>query len=157
MFGGRGFIETTQPANIIGVIDRELLVRVLESYCYPLEAGLTVYYPMRLPASRGELLRIESEQVRKRFFFEVCGRYRGYGIKCETACRECDERIVLKYYGGEWRGPKLYHCHLRLWDMTYPLYVGGNLLGVLFGGQIIVGNTVSDWRKAVSFRQGCMK
>jgi len=64
---------------------------------------------------------------------------------CEETCKKHDRQIVLMYYEGKWNGPKLFHCLCRLWDMAYPLFVGGRLVGVLYGGQVIVTEEVKDW------------
>lgn len=147
MAASADFLEKARPINILDVMSNELLNRLLNSYCFPLVTALTVYYPVSLPASIESLVLVEPEEVQKKFFFNVCHEYRDFNNTCDQICKNCDKRITLKYYNGEWEGPKLYKCHLRLWDMTYPLYASGQLVGVLFSGQIIVTGTILDWNE----------
>lgn len=64
---------------------------------------------------------------------------------CEKTCKIHDLRIVLMCYEGKWNGPRLFHCFCWLWDMAYPLFVGGKLVGVLYGGQVIVTQEGENW------------
>jgi hypothetical protein len=95
--------------------------------------------------------RLEAVGVATReVFSKLCREFRASSKACDEACENCDKQIVLKYYRGVWNGPKLYRCHLGLWDMAYPLRVKQRLVGVLFGGQLIMLSKVHDWDKAFS-------
>ena len=41
----------------------------------------------------------------------------------------------------------LYRCHCDLWDMAYPLKIHDQIVGVLFGGQMIVRRKKVLWQK----------
>lgn len=143
------FVEVTRPTNVRDILDEGLLQRLLDSYCFSVVTGLAVCYPGVLPVNDTTIERVEAGGKERELFSKICREFRGSCEECEKACENCDSQITLKYYEGEWNGPKLYHCHLGLWDMTYPLYAGGRLVGVLFGGQIVVAEEVADWARGL--------
>jgi len=150
MTGFAGFIEKTCPQNVLDVIEKDVLNRLLNSYCFPLVTGLTVYYPRILPATMESLALVEPAEVQELFFSSICRQYRCTSKACDQKCAECVKGTVLKYYEGTFHGPKLHQCHLGIWEMIYPLYARGLLLGVLIGGQMIVGEEISDWGKVLA-------
>jgi len=156
MSEGKTFIEKTQPKNILEILSKDVLKRLLDSYRFPLKTALTVYYPERLPASMENLHWIELIED-PGLNAPFCEAYwhkpsdpKIWDKYCEDTCKEYDKQIVLKYYEGQWNSPRLFHCHCRLWDMSYPLFAGGRLVGVLYGGQVIVTEEVEDWCAGLS-------
>jgi signal transduction histidine kinase/ligand-binding sensor protein len=141
------FIKKTQPKNILEIISEDVLERLLDSYRFPLQTPLSVYYTKTGTEKETiEWLGIElPTREEEKFFCLFCHTYRDIPPICKEKCKQCDMKITLKYYNGEWEGPKLFHCHLRLWDMTYPLLAKGRLVGVLYGGQVIVTKKVNNW------------
>jgi signal transduction histidine kinase len=79
-----------------------------------------------------------------------CKSYRELDENNEKACLQCDEHIARKYYQGLWKTPKIYNCHIGIWDMAYPLYVDNRLIGVIFAGQIIVDDDMTVLREKLS-------
>ena len=149
MRGTSKFIEKTRLVNILDIMSAEVLSRLLDSYCFPLVTNLTVYYASAFPAHLDNLSAFESLDAKKQFLFSVCREYRSLSYECDKECQSCGSAVTLKYYAGELVGSKIYHCHLGLWDMAYPLYVGKQLIGVLFSGQVIVSADVPDWSEAL--------
>ena len=130
--------------------------RLLDSYCFLLKTPLAVYYPRELPATTDNLKPFELdsqygdtarlEPLNFPFYRIYCGLRLEYG----EAYKEWDKNIVMRYYNGDWKGTKLFHSYLGLWEMTYPLCAGGQLLGVLYSsGQIVVKDAVANWRDAL--------
>ena len=145
------FLEKTQPRHILEIMSKDLLKMLLDSYRFPLETALTVYYSKSIPASVKTIdwLEMTNQTEEMHFNSPFCFEYRRTPPECEKCCKLCDTQITLKYYNSEWRGAKLFHCHLHLWEMTYPLFVWGRLVAVLYGGQVIVTEPVEDWRDAL--------
>ena len=81
-------------------------------------------------------------------FHPICQKYR-MDRECNGRCLKCDKEVAMKYYTGKWTGCKLYRCHLNLIDMTYPLRLHDRVLGVLFGGQIVLKSDESNWREGL--------
>jgi signal transduction histidine kinase/ligand-binding sensor protein len=153
MSGEKTFIEKTQPVNILEVMRNDLLEQLIDSYCLVSKTGVAVYYPTKLPASLENLtlFMLENPERLEPLNFAFCRSYRDPmgRWKYDDICQSEDKRIVLKYYNGDWLGPKLFHCYLGMWEMTYPLRAQKRLLGVVYGGQIVVTETVHDWREAL--------
>jgi len=129
-----------------------LLERLINSYCLVSKTGVAVYYPTRVPASIENLtlFMLNDPERLAPLNFSFCRQYRD-PKDCwmyDEICKKQDRRIVLKCYNGDWKGPKLFPCYLGLWEMTYPLRAKGHLLGVVYGGQIVVKG-VQDWRKTL--------
>jgi nitrogen-specific signal transduction histidine kinase/ligand-binding sensor protein len=145
------FIENTQPKNILEIMSKDLLKMLLDSYRFPVQTSLTVYYSESTSIDMKTIAWFEmpDQKEEMRFNSPFCYTYRHTPPECEEYCKLCDRRITLKYYNGEWREPKLFRCHLRLWEMTYPLFAWGRLVAVLYGGQVIVTEPVEDWGKAL--------
>jgi len=147
------FINKTKPINVLELIDEKVLQHLLNGYSAALSAGLCIIFnPMAEDASLGTLKDITAfgKEVDK-VFYPLCAHYRNQKeCNCEKFCRDFDKEIALKYYRGDWKGQKLYRCHLGLWDMTYPLYIGNNLVGILYGGQVVVKDGTVSWRDELS-------
>ena len=45
---GKTFIEKAQPKHIFEIISKDVLKRLLDSYRFPLQTALTVYFNKRL-------------------------------------------------------------------------------------------------------------
>jgi signal transduction histidine kinase len=146
------FIQKTLPKDASSIVTGDLLTRLLDSYCFPLKKALTVYYKKEDANGVPVLGWIEiDEKKRETFNHPFCLKFR-YSSRNSThddACKACDKEFVKQYYDGSQNGPKLTRCHLQLWDMTYPLKVHGSLVGVLYGGQIIVTQMQLDWAKSL--------
>lgn len=143
MAESKTFIEKTQPKHILEVMGEDLLGRLLDGYRFFLKTALTVYYKSSLVIKRLELKpRLEETLLTCPFCYE----YRYTPPQYDEKCISCDKEVTLKYYNEMWMGARLFHCPFRLWEMTYPLFAGERLVGVLYGGQIIVTKEVRDWR-----------
>lgn len=156
MAEGKTFIERTQPINILDVIDQEPLERLLDSYCVLPRRAIAIYYPIKLsttercPITQNDLifLMLSDNFDPKRLEpmnFPFCWKLWGICPK-KDFCEKWDKAIVMRYYDDYWSGPKLFHCYMWLWEMTYPLYAGGRLVAVLYGGQMVVKES-EIWQK----------
>lgn len=147
-----GFIAKTRPPNLFSLMERKAAIHLLNGFSYALRAGVAVMYSTENPAQRSTL-EIESfmkgSKEAHQFAHPFCREYRHCDDSHEVRCVEWDQTIALRYYDGEWSGPRLYQCHLGVWDMSYPLVVDGHLLGVLFSGQMIVDGGPHNWREAL--------
>jgi signal transduction histidine kinase len=134
------YIQANHPKSILDLIDEKTLGHLLDGFAYRLQAGASIIYSPELPASHSTLKQ-RSFMYDKRFASEVahplCAMYRSVP-KHNILCEMCERSIALKYYDREWDGPRLYRCHLQLWEMSYPLRANQNLVGVLIAGQIIL-------------------
>jgi signal transduction histidine kinase/ligand-binding sensor protein len=63
-----------------------------------------------------------------------------YNVECEN----CDSQKVKEYYSSKSEQPQLYICHIGLWEMAFPVYIYGKLVGVLLSGQIILNGNIGD-------------
>jgi len=140
----QSFIEKTRPVNLWSLMSREVVESLVGGFCYGLRMRVSVRYI-------GE--RVEGREVERKDlgFYDPLGRGERedeyYHPVCyekrnkmgrEESCRECTDEIALNYYNGQWKEPAVYRCHLNLWDMAYPIRVRGILLGVIFGGEVLL-------------------
>ncbi|HPG41617.1 MAG TPA: ATP-binding protein [bacterium] len=149
MLENKSFFEKTQPIYIFEIINQDILKRLLDSYRFPLQTSLTVYYSKILPATFDTVkwLELKDRKEEMRLNSPICYCFRQDKPKYEKICKQCDIEITLKYYNKEWTEPKLFHCHLNLWEMTYPIFVQDLLIGIIYGGQVIVTENPDDWNK----------
>lgn len=147
------FREETHPPNLVRLMEEKVVQTLLNGFSYQLKAGVSVVYAKALPPSK-ETLRhldvINDPELALQVAHPFCRKYRSVDTVHDDLCIDWDADLVLRYFNGAWSEPKLYRCHMDLWDMTYPLRVNGNLLGVLFAGQIIVADAVSSWEEALA-------
>ncbi len=146
------YLRAVTPINILDVFNESALVSLLNGYSFALGSGMTVIYSPGLHAAMETLERKDAlERDFLRTFNRLCAYWRDSGGcgKGET-CLQADKIETMKYYSGEWSGPRIYRCQpLGLWDMSYPLVIGEQILGVLFGGQIVVTAGEVDWRASL--------
>jgi signal transduction histidine kinase/ligand-binding sensor protein len=142
------FKEASHPMHLLHLMGEDVLESLLNGFAYKLEAAVAVLFSTTKPATEKTMRR--RDPVRHlQLSHPFCQKYRTpqeQGAKCV----DWDTSIALNYYKNEWAGPKLFRCPLQLWEMTYPLQVEGNLLGVLFGGQIVVDGNSVLWRNALA-------
>lgn len=139
------FRQIHNPKNMFVLIDEEVLEALLKGYSAALKAGVAIYYPTEANITSIDSFRYyipwkKSEEL----FHPFCKRYRSIESH-NKACLRFDKRITMKYYKKDWNGPKLYHCHLGMWDMAYPIEVGGKIVGILFAGQTIATDGNIKW------------
>ncbi len=149
------YTTATHPVNIEDLIGPEALERFLVGCSSVLFVGIATYYIKDGDATGGfGNLRRRSSLTDMtgpagiELFHPICQRYR-MDRECNGRCLKCDKEVAMKYYTGKWTGCKLYRCHLNLIDMTYPIRLNGRLLGVLFGGQIVLKSDETNWREGL--------
>jgi signal transduction histidine kinase len=131
------------PANLCQLLDDRTLGHLLNGFAYRLKSGVGLLYaednasPLTPPGALRREDVIDDPRLALQVAHKFCRLYRGTPVH-DDRCRDFDRAVAVKYYSREWLGPQLYRCHMQLWDMTYPLVVDSHLLGVLFGGQILV-------------------
>jgi signal transduction histidine kinase/ligand-binding sensor protein len=146
------YMREFEPVNILDVFDRSALTALLNGYSYAQGSGITVTYPLDLVPTMQSIKRIDARgEEYYDTFNPICRKWRSpapEGCDQEQVCFRADERETLKYYKGTWTGPRLYRCEpLGLWDMSYPLYIGKRIVGVLFAGQTLILDEVVNWRE----------
>ena len=133
----------------------EILMNLREGYAFRTSATLAIYYS-NLRENEGikeDNIKIYNPKELE-FAFEplnnpICKYFR-VDYKHLSRCELCDKLIALKYFKGEWKTPKLYHCFLQLWDMAFPIYLDKDkIIGVLFSGQDIVMRGSIHWPTAL--------
>ncbi len=146
------YLRKITPINIIDLIDRSTLQHFLNGYSYALNSGITVIFSTAPHTNLQTLDRIDAfEQNALTTFNHFCAYWRdpdecGQAVDCVYA----DKSVALHYFTNIWKTPKIYRCRpLALWDMTFPLTIEGQRVGVLFGGQIIVNDQNVNWTEAL--------
>lgn len=149
------YTTATHPANIEDLIGTEALERFLVGCSSVLVVGIATYYIKDGDVSGGfrNLMRRSSLTdmaglTGNALFHPICLQYR-LDREGNGRCLMCDKEVAMKFYTGAWKGCKLYRCHLNLIDMTYPLTLNGRVLGVLFGGQIVLRPDETNWREGL--------
>jgi signal transduction histidine kinase/ligand-binding sensor protein len=147
------YLDAVTPLNVPALLDHGVLDILLSGYSFTLKVGITLVYPTARPATSKTLARTDAmgAEAPSRTFHPLCEYWRDAdGCNQKDCCTRADDCHVLKYCSGEWSTPKLYRCKpLALWDMTYPLRIESQIVGVLFGGQILVDSNMTNWREAL--------
>jgi signal transduction histidine kinase len=146
------YLRDVTPLNVLDILDVSVLDNLLNGYSFALGSGITVVYPTTVPATLDTLDRRDAlGSEHRRTLNPLCAYWRDpRGCGREQGCLDADKREALKYFNGTWSEPKLYRCQpLGLWDMTFPLRIGEHIIGILFGGQIVVEDVVVNWREAL--------
>jgi ligand-binding sensor protein len=149
------YATATDPVNIEDLIGAEALERFLVGCSSVLVVGIATYYIKDGDVSGGfrNLMRRSSLTdmaglTGSELFHPICLQYR-MDREGNGRCLMCDKEVAMKFYTGTWKGCKLYRCHLNMIDMTYPLMLNGKVLGVLFGGQIVLKRDETNWREGL--------
>jgi signal transduction histidine kinase/ligand-binding sensor protein len=144
------YLRDVTPVNILDVFEESTLEDLLNGYSYALGSGITVMFATELPATMMNLKRKNAlNDDYFRTFNPICMKWRKEegGCNQEKFCQNADERVAMRYYKGIWDRPRLYRCEpLGLLDMGYPLRIDGGIVGVLFGGQILMQDVKINWR-----------
>jgi signal transduction histidine kinase/ligand-binding sensor protein len=146
----RQYLEQITPLNILGVLDPSVLDNLLNGYCYALNSGITLIYPIALPITQNNLERRDAFGLSFRHTFcPLCAYWRDpAGCDNEEYCIDVDKTVTIKYWNSP--GLKLYRCEpLSMWNMAFPLHIESQVVGVLFGGQIILSDVTINWREAL--------
>lgn len=148
------YLNEVTPTNILDLISDETLANLLAGYSFALGSGITVLYPQ----NENDNLKIENflredalKDGRGKSFNKLCYCWRDLN-ECgkEKYCVDCDNLKAKEYFDNKLAGPTLYRCEpLGLFDMTYPLKVEGKVIGVLFGGQVIIEEVDVEWREVL--------
>jgi signal transduction histidine kinase len=147
------YLRAITPINVLDLLGISLLESLLNGYSFALNAGITIVYPTEPTVSLDSLHRQDALGAEaRRSFHPLCAYWRNPEEGCgqDHQCTDADKEVALRFSLGEFRGPRLYRCKpLGLWDMTFPLTIDGRIIGVLFGGQVIVRDGEVNWREAL--------
>ena len=141
--------KATRLSNILDVISEDVLATTLAGYSHIAFSGAARYYKTCIgePKEAGdiEFLNAGGDSA-KDWYHPFCKFYR-YACRQDAKCLEFDKRVTLDFYKNLKKNPMLYQCHRDVWDMVYPLRINEQLVGVLFGGQMIVKRRNVVWRR----------
>jgi signal transduction histidine kinase len=149
------YVRQVTPGTVEDVLDPKVLQNLLNGYSYALNSGITMLLPGGERTTSTTIQRHDALRLNPtRSYNHLCAYWRGEkGCGREDACVLADKTIAQRFFEGTWDKPRLYRCApLSLWDMAYPIKVADRVVGVLFGGQIILKQRTSAWRKAIG---GC--
>ncbi len=143
------YVRDASPWGLLGVV-KDVLQTLLNGFSYALHSGITVVFPKSDEVSLETLDRRDAlGEKAMEAFHPVCVCWRDAN-QCdqEGICALGDKQSALRHFQQTGLDPRVYACEpLGLLDMTYPLRVEGQVVGVLFGGQIIVDSGREAWRE----------
>ena len=146
------YVETSYLSNILDSVNLDVLQSLLNGYSFALDCGICLLYPDAEGEFSKTFTRIDAQGAMLEDVFQpLCACWRDdVGCGGEQSCENADESNATYYFTHPESELRLYRCQpLGLWDMTYPIRVDGNLLGVLFAGQAIVRGGVIKWKTAL--------
>ena len=145
------YLEYRNPLNVLNLIDEPVLQNFIAGYSHLAFSGAVILYKNcdDFPHADSNIIGTTSGPRAHEWYHPFCRFCRVDCIQNEL-CERFDRMIVRKYYEDEGKGPMLYRCHRHLWDMTYPVRVAGHLVGVLFGGQMILRERNVRWDESLS-------
>ena len=128
--------------NVLDLVNKEFLRSFLLGYNHIALAGVAIYFKTcsGIPEGPDDIGFFNATPNIE----DVCESYHPhcsfYRTRCghDDKCISFDKCIALDYYTNPEKGPMFYRCHRELWDMTYPLFIENQLIGVLYSGQINV-------------------
>ncbi|MBZ0285045.1 MAG: PocR ligand-binding domain-containing protein [Anaerolineae bacterium] len=144
------YLRLASPLNVLDVLELPILDNFLNGYSFALGSGICVVYPSVPKITLETLDRRDARDTEaSRTFRPLCAYWRAEnGCNQDQHCIDADKCEVFKYIDRTQSKPKLYCCTpLGLWDMTFPLRIESNIIGVLFGGQIVVNDTTVNWKQ----------
>lgn len=148
------FRKVMHPDHALELMEEAAVKILLNGFSFALKAGTSLVYSISPSNPTRDSIKyvdvMDQPLLALQVAHPICRTYRSTDPIHNEYCREADKEIVLRYYTGQWDAPRLYRCHMDLWDMTFPLRVDHNLIGVLFGGQIIVSDSDVDWHNALA-------
>ncbi len=135
--------QKSNPSDILQLIDKDLLRCLLQGFSYKLETGITIVFKRCDSSGSPFFTRIDDDDECSRFkcYHPLCKWYRENNKNHEEKCKDCDNKNADWYYQNKSRTPRIYLCDLGLWDMSYPIFIDDNLVGVIFAGQIFIQRT----------------
>lgn len=153
------YLRDVTPYSILQVLDERVLASLLNGYSFALGAGITVLFPRSesfaiVDLDRKDALGAESAKS----FNPLCRCWRD-ARRCgrQQVCIDADRDRAQNYFQGSLANLCVYRCRpLGLFDMTYPLRIDGKVIGVLFGGQIIVRGGRVDWKESLNKFEDCV-
>lgn len=147
------YLRKVTPLNVLDLLDTHVLDNLLNGYSFAIKSGMAIVYPTAQSVSLDTLERKDALGTDVHdTFHPICSYWRdAESCNMESHCIQADKHETLKYFNGNWSGPRLYCCQLlKLWDMSFPLIVEKRIVGVLFAGQIIVDGSSINWRKELN-------
>ncbi len=134
------------PASILEVVPRDVLQNLMQGFFFGYRAGMVLIYDEGKNSDGSPVLeRLEPVDDKEETAKEWRGKFQNFNPFCakfrenptrNTLCEACD----LKYAKMEFSGTKKSvecECHMGLTDMTFPIKIGNQVRGVIFGGQKI--------------------
>ncbi|HVM72954.1 MAG TPA: PocR ligand-binding domain-containing protein [Anaerolineales bacterium] len=146
------FLHEVIPINVLDVIDEAVLSHLIDGFSVVLKSGVSILYPTEILVTRDSLARKDiNEPEAFRMHNHICAYWRDAdGCNMKSSCFEADKDAAMKYFNGEWNGLRIYCCKpLGLWDMSFPLCIDSKIVGILFGGQIIIEEHPTNWLQSL--------
>ena len=94
-----------------------------------------IHIPMGLNDLKGNVLAGIGWQ-------DICTRFHRVHPEACKHCVESDTKLSTGVVSGEF---KLYKCKNNMWDITTPIMVGGQQVGILFSGQFFFEDELLDY------------
>ncbi|MHC4497730.1 MAG: sensor histidine kinase [Planctomycetota bacterium] len=144
------FKKKTHPVTFLDLMAKDVAKNLFGGFCYALNMRVSVKYADEFPVTIENLKSYNPMGTRDEkeltVFHPVCRQFRVY-LGHDDVYVRWTHRVGLRYYEGTWKRPKMYHSHMNLWDMAYPIWIEENLLGVIFGGETLVKDEAVRWRE----------
>lgn len=144
--------EALEPKSLLEVVPKEVLQSQMQGFFYGHSAGMVLMYDVGRDAQgRPVLERLEPVELedpvldpKKRQDWRVllknfnpfCAKFREEKQR-NAVCEACEMASALQVFETAQRSRR-YYCHLGLIDITIPLRIGGQMRGVISGGQKII-------------------
>lgn len=137
------------PIALFALLPIDAVEHMIMGFSHRLHAGVALLYADERPNRPEDIRRLEPPRS-SAVFQGFCSAYR-QDPDNDSLCRQCDQMAAWEYYSGQYTKPRMYQCHLNLWDMSFPLLAGDVLCGVLFAGQIVLNDAshLAQIRQAV--------
>lgn len=138
-----------QPKSILDLMERGLIENFLRGYVLKSLSGVSLYFKKSscygIPAGNRDIDEVFPTQAPEGDH-DFCKYFQSIDDEKRNRCINFDKNIVLQYYRSKTTKERMvYPCHFGAIDMAHPLYVDGQLYGVLFCGQIILKDQQKDF------------
>jgi hypothetical protein len=139
----KAYERVRHPVDLRELVEANVLEHLISGFRYKIGAGATVLCRTGETDDSGRpfLKRMDAfcdnEELARRFYYPFCAAFRKDADR-RQCCLESEVAAARLCLFGDWRGPMLYQCHAHLWEMAYPLSVGGEVLAVLIAGQLVL-------------------
>jgi signal transduction histidine kinase len=142
--------KALSPDSLLDVVPKEVLQSQMQGFFYGHKAGMVLMYDVGRDTSGDYILQrlepmdvVDDDRQKERDwrvllknFNPFCAKFREDESRNQL-CEACDLQHALHEF-KQIRRSRRYRCHMGLVDITIPLLLGGEVRGVIFGGQKII-------------------